>query len=232
MTQCTHRPTGDDVEKSRSDLKPVLIFILAVVVVIVAAGVMTAQLLYLDPAELLAVARVELYYARDVNNLCEQYNLPPSYFKALIILESSGYHKPRKRFEQTTFTKLQQVRDGERHRFGSITKETVQDASDDALRNLATSWGPLQIMGYHCVGMGVLVKDLRDSEALKWSIIWAKDTYGNILTEHRYEDAFHIHNTGSAHPEYGPPLTHDPTYVDRGTRYIRAFQKLERFSFL
>jgi hypothetical protein len=190
--------------------------------VLVAAVVVYEILLGLGVAGWKTVWRIEGLYGDEVEAVCAEHDLPPNYFKALIYLESSGIQAPT-RFEPGVYDKLLEVRDGRREAYGLITPETIVDASDEAVANLATSWGPLQIMGYHCVEIGVLVHSLRDADALEWGILWADQTYGRYLREDRPRDAFHMHNAGRPYPEDGPPRTHDPRYVGRGLRLMRAF---------
>ena len=184
----------------------------------------------LDSRDVVAIGRVLVHHAAEVDVVSVQRGLPPSYFKALIILESRGRRSAGARFEPQVFERLKQVRDGPRRQMEAITHSTVGNASDNALRNLATSWGPLQVMGYHCVEVGILVRDLREAESLRWSIVWIDQTYGGYLRRGEYRDAFHLHNTGRPFPKNGVPRTHDPTYVDRGLRYIDAFEWIDRLS--
>lgn len=192
-------------------------------VAVVGAAVAYELLLGLGVAGWRTVWRIETRYGDEVEAHCAERGLPPTYFKALIYLESSGVPGPNPRFEPGVYDALVAVRDGGRERYGPITPATVADASDEALRNLASSWGPLQIMGYHCVEIGVLVHDLRDADALRWGIAWADETYGSYLRDGSPRDAFHVHNAGRPYPEQGPPRTHDPRYVHRGLRLMRAF---------
>ena len=42
----------------------------------------------------------------------------------------------------------------------------IHDASDDALKNLATSWGPFQLMGYQVIPLDLNIADIRGDEAV------------------------------------------------------------------
>ena len=208
------------LSRLRTRLRWVLGLAAVAVVGLVAAY---ATVLGLGLAGWRTVWRIETLYGDEVEAACAEHGLPAPYFKALIFLESSGVAGQNPRFEPAVYERLQEVRDGRLERYGPITPELVSDASDDALRNLATSWGPMQIMGYHCVEIGVLVHDLRDTDALQWGILWADQTYGRYLRAGSPRDAFHMHNAGRPFPEQGPPRTHDPRYVGRGLRLMRAF---------
>jgi hypothetical protein len=101
----------------------------------------------------------------------------------------------------------------------------LEDASDEALKNLARSWGPFQLMGYKCVQLGVNVKDIRGEDALELGVKWIDKEYGHLLKNKRYRDAFHYHNTGRLYPADNKVLTHDPLYVEKGLQYIQEFKK-------
>ncbi len=163
-------------------------------------------------------------YSADIAPKAEELDLPYSYFMALTVLECSGERPCGTRFEKHVFEQLSAVRAGDRARYGRVKPETIHDAEDPALRNLATSWGPFQLMGYKCIDMSVHVADIRGEEAVKYGMQWIADEYGDALREGRFKDAFHIHNAGRAYPKQGPPLTHDPDYVKRGLRYMEYFE--------
>ena len=166
-------------------------------------------------------------YGDQVDVLAKEFDLPAPYLKALIILESSADKEVDSRFEKHVYSDLQDVRSGKRRRYENITPKTIQDASDGALKNLASSWGPFQLMGYKCVLLNINVADVRGEDSLYWGVKWIDMTYGNYLRQGKYQDAFHIHNTGSPYPKSGKPRTHDPKYVDNGLAYIEAFSKQE-----
>ncbi|MGB2470589.1 MAG: hypothetical protein ACPIA5_07030, partial [Flavobacteriales bacterium] len=94
---------------------------------------------------------------------------------------------------------------------------------DDALRNLATSWGPFQLMGYKCILLDVNIRDIRGPNGVEHGADWINQTYGNSLRAGRFKDCFHMHNTGSPYPKTGLPRTHDPQYVPRGLAMMNQF---------
>ncbi|HIA05744.1 MAG TPA: hypothetical protein EYN71_03375 [Flavobacteriales bacterium] len=165
----------------------------------------------------------ESNYGSGVEKAAEKYGLPASYLKALIVLECSGKKPVQPRYERHVFKKLKKVRDQKGRTFEMITHEMIADAPDDALKNLAKSWGPFQLMGYKCLHLEVKVKDLRGDDALDWGAKWIKLEYGHLLRKKRYKDAFHYHNTGNTYPKNGIPTTHDPKYVDNGLKYMAYF---------
>ena len=164
-------------------------------------------------------------YAAEVEPIAAELDLPYAYFMALTVLECSGEKPCGTRFENHVFEKLQRLRAGNRERYGRVRASHIQDAGDPALRNLATSWGPFQLMGYKCIDMSVHVADIRGDEAVQHGMQWIAEEYGDVLREGRFKDAFHIHNAGRPYPQKGPPRTHDPRYVDRGLRYMDYFEQ-------
>lgn len=168
--------------------------------------------------------RTKFNYGDEVKKFGSELNLPYEYFMALIVLECSGNRPSGTRFEAHVFSKLQDVRDGNRRRYENVKPEIIANASDDALKNLATSWGPLQLMGYKCIGMKVNVEDIRGDDAVFHAMSWVDDEYGNLLRKGKFKDAFHLHNTGRKYPLVGGSKTHDPKYVEKGLQYIEYFK--------
>ena len=112
---------------------------------------------------------------------------------------------------------------------GQVRKPSdLRDATDGALKNMASSWGPFQIMGYKCIWLDIQLQDLRGEEALYWAVKWIDKTYGDYIRRGQYKDAFHIHNTGRPYPESGPPKTYDPKYVPNGLMYMKYFEALKK----
>lgn len=172
-----------------------------------------------------ALERTMANYASEVTLHAKKYQLPPEYFLALIVLESSGRKIIPPRFETHVYDRLKDVRQGKRASYEHVTPAHLADATDDALKNLASSWGPFQLMGYKCLLLDVKVKDIRGPEAVFWGIHWMNLTYGKELKAGNFKDAFHIHNTGRRYPRNGKPRTHDPKYVERGLKYMKHFAR-------
>jgi hypothetical protein len=164
-------------------------------------------------------------YGTEVLKHAKTHQLPPEYLLALIILESSGRKIIPPRFEPHVFERLKEVKNNQRAAYEHVTPEHLADATHEALKNLASSWGPFQLMGYKCLLLDIKVKDIRGNDAIYWGIHWIDLTYGRELRNGKYKDAFHIHNTGRRHPLVGKPFTHDPNYVTRGLEYMKAFEQ-------
>ena len=171
-----------------------------------------------------AIKRLQQNYASEIEQVCKELDVPDEYFKALIILECSAMKNPPSRFEPHVFRKLQQLRNGKIKRYATLQRADVQNCSDATLKLLASSWGALQIMGYHCFYLGISIDQLKGKQNLYQAVRWCKLTYGKYLAERRYRDAFHFHNTGKPHPDWWfLTLTHDPTYVNKGIAYTQYF---------
>ena len=78
-------------------------------------------------------------------------------------------------------------------------------------------------MGYQCIELGVNLQDIRGKDALYWGIFWINKQYGKRLRRNKFQDAFHIHNTGKPFPKNGISKTHDPNYITNGLEYIQYF---------
>lgn len=159
-------------------------------------------------------------YTSEILHWSEVYGLPPAYFLALAQLECGGRRPAGTRFEKHVYTRLQDVRSGDRSRYEAATSAVLADATDDALRNLSTSWGPFQLMGYKCVELDIQLRDIRGEEAIRWGIHWIDLTYGDALRGKKFRNAFHIHNTGRPFPTDGIATTYDPRYVEKGMEFM------------
>lgn len=168
--------------------------------------------------------QVEINYGKNIELAAKTFDLPPHFLKALCMLECSGRKVVKPRFESHVYKKLKKVKEGTLSNYEHVTPEMLRDASDDALRNLASSWGPFQLMGYKCLLLNIKIADIRSDDAVYWGVKWINETYGNLLRKGKYKDAFHIHNTGRPHPA-GMPNTYDPNYITKGMKYMNYFNK-------
>ena len=167
--------------------------------------------------------RVEENYGKAIDSCAKIFNLNSRYIKSLTCLECSGRTDRPNRFEKHVYKRLKNVRDGKLADYEGVTQKMLHDASDEALKNLATSWGPFQIMGYKCLHLNINVADLRGNDAVYWGVKWINMEYGHLLRKGRYRDAFHYHNTGRVYPADGKPTTYDPNYVSNGLEYMKHF---------
>lgn len=108
--------------------------------------------------------------------------------------------------------------------FGANHRKEIAACQDEALRELATSWGYTQIMGYHQVGRAGTVRDLLDPQfhyrrALELLAEFAHEYQLDVTRE--FEEMFRCWNTGQP---YGK--TFDPAYVEKGLRRMEIYRAL------
>ena len=163
-------------------------------------------------------------YSFEVKSAALEFDLPFPFLMALIQLECGGKKPAGSRYEKHVFKSLKDVRDGHKKNYENITQLHLADASDEALKNLATSWGPFQLMGYKCILLGVKIKDIRGPRAVYYGAKWIDLAYGKRLRNEQFKDCFHIHNTGKPYPSNSIPITHDPQYVPRGMAAIEMYK--------
>lgn len=97
-------------------------------------------------------------------------NIPAAFIAGLIFNEagkdrSGNVKADATRFEPAVFARLKAVRDGSLKKYNGIVQPDIKDASDDALRALATSYQATQIMGWHVIhNLRCTIADLRDPQ--------------------------------------------------------------------
>jgi hypothetical protein len=165
-------------------------------------------------------------YFDQVKLLTSEYEIDVAYVLSVIALESSGRKLVPHRFEPHVYEKLEKVSAGKLNNYEYVNYQRIKQYNVPALRDLASSWGPLQIMGYKCFEIDISIETLKGRDNLKHAIRWISKSYGLLLKEGRYKDAFHYHNTGRNYPKLGPPKTFHKEYVPKGLNYMEAFRKL------
>ena len=163
--------------------------------------------------------RTELNYGEELERLAIEFELPVEYLKALIILKSSGRKTVPSRYEKHVYNRLINLKNGRRKRYETLRPHHLKDASNAALKNLASPWGPFQLMGYKCLALGVNISDIRGNDALYWGVFWINNEYGDYLRQNKFEEAFRIHNTGSPTGK-----TYKSNYVSEGLTHIAYFK--------
>jgi hypothetical protein len=96
--------------------------------------------------------------------------------------------------------------------------------ADEALRELASSWGFVQIMGYHVIGQRGTVRDLLEPRfhyrlANQLLAEFAESYQLDLSRE--FEDMFRCWNTGRPDGR-----TSDPAYVENGLRRMEIYRVL------
>lgn len=165
---------------------------------------------------------LHLYHSLDeeIQEAVDGTEIPPEYLAALISLESHpAGNRDSRRFEPAVYERLLDLKySGES--FGYIPRSKVQDLNDQKLRELATSYGLTQIMGYHCLELGCSIPDLKGEFHLLWAVAYIRDHYGKQIRKQDWEASFRIHNTGR--PD-GTTARKD--YVEKGLARMQYYRK-------
>lgn len=108
--------------------------------------------------------------------------------------------------------------------FSAAHRQQLATLDDEILRELASSWGFTQIMGYQMMGRRGTVRDLLDPAfhyhvALQLLAEFAHDYQLDLTCE--FEELFRCWNTGRP---YGS--TSDPDYVEKGLRRMEHYRGL------
>jgi hypothetical protein len=172
---------------------------------------------------LLGLEAVEINYGNQIDTEAKKYGLNPEFLKALCMLECGGRKKVPSRYEAHIFRRLKSVKSGSKPEYGEIKHYQIKMISDEAIKNLASSWGPFQLMGLTSIQLGCNVADLRGKHGVSFAVQWIDLEYGELIKQGEFKDAFHKHNTGQKYPLLGPPRTHDPNYVNLGLRFMDYF---------
>ena len=103
-------------------------------------------------------------------------------------------------------------------------RPAIAALEDDQLRQLATSWGHTQIMGYHMIGRAGTVKDLLEPRfhyriAVELLSRFAEQYELDLRAE--FEKLFRCWNTGRPDGK-----TYDPAYVENGMRRMKLFRDI------
>ncbi|EHQ07793.1 hypothetical protein [Leptonema illini] len=149
--------------------------------------------------------------------------IPAAFLAALISLES---HPPgnrdSRRFEPKVYQRLLEMKNQGRS-FGRLPAERIRMLSDAELRELATSYGLTQIMGYHCLDLGCSIQDLSGEYHLLWSIAYMQRHYLSQIVKKDWEACFRIHNTGRAEG-----TTHRNDYAEKGLLRMQYYAEWEK----
>jgi len=108
--------------------------------------------------------------------------------------------------------------------FAVNNRQTIAALEDDSLRQLATSWGYTQIMGYHVVGMNATVRNLIDPGyhyhlAVELLTDFARQY--KLDPQRDFEQLFRCWNSGSP-----AGATYDPNYVTNGLRRMQIYREV------
>lgn len=163
-------------------------------------------------------------YGKEFRKYGREFGIAPEYLAALCMLESGGHRPAGNRFEKHVYARLRLVKLGLRRNYEHVEPRHLKEAGEEALENLATSWGPFQLMGYKCLLFDIRVADLRGENGTYWGVKWISEAYGRYLKKKDYKSAFHMHNAGRPYPADGRSRTHDPDYVKKGMEWMTWFR--------
>lgn len=108
--------------------------------------------------------------------------------------------------------------------FGSVHRLELTCLEDEALRELATSWGYTQIMGYHMVGRRGTVRDLLDPcQHFRIALELLKQfcTRYDLDPRRDFEEMFRCWNAGRPDGQ-----THSPHYAEDGLGRMKIYREL------
>lgn len=205
---------------------------------------MSATIISIEEQSLMASIREK--YSPSILPACQATPFPASLLAAITANET-GIDPTKTRFESSVFVELGQVLAGWRPNFGSIGAQDIEafvmfpdtiypkpSRVLTDLMNLATSWGPTQILGYEVLGFrgSVLVEGYRNSIATLTRLDTHYTTAVALLAQFKREfhlpdpavDAsgyFHCWNSGSPGGR-----TFDPNYAANGIRRMKIYESL------
>lgn len=184
-------------------------------------------------------------YSAYIDSACRGSGFPASLLAALTANET-GIDPTKSRFESNVFVDLAQVLAGKKANFGSIGAEDIlhfispeqPEVRDDVvlslrdLMNLATSWGPTQIMGYHIFQFPTFKSTVDYLANLSSHYVIAVALLTQFKSEFHLsgdftdetDDAsayFRCWNTGRPDGQ-----TFDPHYAANGLRRMRIYESL------
>lgn len=172
----------------------------------------------------LGLQAVEINYGKEIRKQSKRYNLDAGFLMALCMLECSGRKKVPSRFEPHVYKKLLHVKKTKGSNYEKVRHGQISMLSNAALRNLASSWGPFQLMGVRSINLNCSVAELRGKNAVEKAVQWIDLEYGSLIRSGRFKDAFHKHNTGRMYPKIGPPKTFNQKYVNLGLQFMNYFE--------
>lgn len=156
----------------------------------------------------------------DIDRAAKGTDFSPEYMAALISIESSPPGNPySERFEPAVYQHLLKLKH-DAVPWGGVSRTKLRKYSDEELKQLATSYGLVQIMGYHCLAMGCTVDELRGDYQLQWAAVYMQAHYAKPARKSDWSTCFRIHNTGR--PDGRP---HRSDYVERGLIRMQYYRE-------
>lgn len=185
------------------------------------------------------MAAIKAKYGEWIDEGCRGTQFPPALVAALVANET-GLDEGAARFEPSVYQDLSFVAVGRRPALNGIGGEDLQKYLDGltaqaavlALMNLATSWGPCQVMGWQALARGYALAELSNLETHFLRVVDILRDFGKefpaILPPAGVQVAtgawlpwFPCWNAGS--PE---GKTFDPNYAANGVRRLALYEAL------
>jgi len=108
--------------------------------------------------------------------------------------------------------------------FATNNRQSIAALEDDSLRQLATSWGYTQIMGYHVLGSNASVRNLIEPSfhyRLAVELLTDFSRQYKLDPQRDFEQLFRCWNSGSPNGK-----TYDPNYVANGLRRMQVYREV------
>lgn len=197
----------------------------------------------------------DLLLVRRVYQKCQEYMVralvgcaAPIEFVGALVANESGGNQDASHFEGWVYRQMLDVAAGRRDAFGSIgrpqlqayVREAVAGGSsptetfpvaitmERAVRELATSWGFTQIMGYDVIGRGIKTSGLLDPAThfhIAAQLLTGFAHRFELKLESDFEALFRCWNTGR--PD---GITYNPRYVALGMRRMALYRQVAEHS--
>ncbi len=171
-------------------------------------------------------------FDKQIVEACAGTNIPPRFIAGLIGNEAGkdrqgNIKRSATRFESGVYRHLVAVRDGRESSYNrTIKRADIHDASDEALRALATSYEATQIMGWHCIhNFHCTIADLKNPDKHFFYTVKLLQLNGfpANASEERMADEMREWNTGR---EKGK--TYHANYVPNAAAVRAAYALLEK----
>lgn len=198
------------------------------------------------------MAQIRLHFGDYIDGACEGTSIAPAFVAALVANESGG-NATATRFEPAVFASLARVTAGQLSAYepagirqpigaddlkeycaparqlaanGPVQPVNSFAQSLVAMINLATSWGPTQIMGWHALEMGFPLGDLtnlavhfdRTVQLLEAFFVKYPELNNQALSEIYFGRIFRCWNGGSPTAK-----TFDPNYIANGLNRMALY---------
>jgi len=169
--------------------------------------------------------KIQQRLGAEITRACTGTLVPDEFLAGLIGIENARLDPNASRFEAGTYLNLKKLRNPIifwRKSWNGITQADLKGASDEALINLATSFGYTQIMGWWSIHLKCTVADIRDPQKhLGIAVRLLHRVAGRQLKDQTFGPVFRIWNTGQPNGK-----TYDPDYVANGVAVMRAYGAL------